>query len=108
MTCYAVGILRDVRMGPPIVEHLQRIEATLAPYDGPLIVHGGDATILEGTDPGNLIVIEFPDRSHAEPWYASAPYQAIIPLRSDKSDSTVFLVDGVDRDHQAIDVLSVT
>jgi len=49
-----------------------------------------------------------PDRSHAERWYASAPYQAIIPLRSDNSDSTVFLIDGVDRDHQAIDVLSVT
>jgi hypothetical protein len=29
--CYGFGILRDVKMGPPIVEYLERIDATLAP-----------------------------------------------------------------------------
>ena len=105
MTSYAVGILKRVSMGSPIVEYLQRIDATLAPYDGHFIVHGGVAAMIEGTSPGTLIVIEFPDRSHAENWYASAAYQEILPLRTRNAESTVFMIDGVDRDHLATDVL---
>jgi uncharacterized protein (DUF1330 family) len=105
MTSYAVGILHDVKMGPAIVEYLERIDATLAPFDGHFIVHGGQARVLEGTTPGTLIVIEFPDRSKAEDWYDSPAYQAILPLRAANSTSTIFLIDGVDRDHLATDVL---
>jgi uncharacterized protein (DUF1330 family) len=105
MTSYAVGILHDVKMGPAIVEYLERIDATLAPFDGHFIVHGGQARVLEGTSPGPLSVIEFPDRSKAEDWYGSPAYQAILPLRTANSTSTIFLIDGVDRDHLATDVL---
>jgi uncharacterized protein (DUF1330 family) len=106
MAAYAVGILRDVNMGPPIVEYLERIDATLAPYDGHFIVHGGRPSVLEGTSPGVLIVIEFPDRARAEGWYASPAYRDILPLRTENSTSTVFVIDGVDRDHRATDVLT--
>jgi uncharacterized protein (DUF1330 family) len=106
MTSYAVGILTDVKIGPPIVEYLQHIDATLAPYDGHFIVHGGKATMLEGSSPGTLIVIEFPERSMAEQWYGSAAYREILPLRTGSSQGTVFLIDGVDRDHLATDVLA--
>jgi uncharacterized protein (DUF1330 family) len=105
MTSYAVGILQDVKMGPPIVEYLERIDATLAPYDGHFIVHGGQNDMREGESPGTLIVIEFPDREAAEQWYASDAYRTILPLRTENSVSTVFLIDGVDRDHVATDVL---
>jgi uncharacterized protein (DUF1330 family) len=105
MTAYAVGILQDVKMGPPIVEYLERIDATLAPYDGHFIVHGGDTQVLEGESPGTLIVIEFPDRVEAEAWYGSAAYKEIVTLRTDNSVGTVLLVDGVGRDHVATDVL---
>jgi uncharacterized protein (DUF1330 family) len=105
MTSYAVGVLHEVKMGPAIVEYLERIDATLAPFDGHFIVHGGKPAVLEGTDPGTLIVIEFPDRSSAEGWYASPAYRAILELRTANSVSTVFLIDGVDRDHLATDVL---
>jgi uncharacterized protein (DUF1330 family) len=105
MASYAVALLRDVRIGPDIVEYLDRIDLTLAPFDGHFIVHGGLPEMLEGTDPGTLIVIEFPDRAHAEGWYESAAYQAILPLRTRNSDSTAFLIDGVGRDHRATDVL---
>jgi uncharacterized protein (DUF1330 family) len=105
MASYAVGILREVRMGDAIVEYLQRIDATLQPFDGHFIVHGGQPDVLEGTSPGTLVVIEFPDRAAAEQWYASSEYQAILPLRTDNADGTVFLIDGVDRDHLATDVL---
>jgi len=39
MTTYGVGILRDVKMGPPIVEYLERIDATLAPFDVHFVIH---------------------------------------------------------------------
>jgi uncharacterized protein (DUF1330 family) len=106
MASYGVGILRDVKMGPPIVEYLERIDATLAPYGGHFIVHGGELEVLEGTSPGVLIVIEFPDRASARTWYASEAYQEILPLRTENSVSTIFLVEGVGRDHRATDVLS--
>ena len=105
MTTYAVGILTDVTMGPAIVGYLERIDATLAPFDGHFIVHGAEPTMLEGTAPGTLVVIEFPDRSSAEGWYASDAYRAIVALRTENSTSTVFLIDGVGRDHLATDVL---
>jgi uncharacterized protein (DUF1330 family) len=38
MPAYAVADLRDVTMGPPIVEYLQRIDATLEPFNGRFLV----------------------------------------------------------------------
>jgi uncharacterized protein (DUF1330 family) len=105
MSAYAVAHMRRVTMGPPIVEYLERIDATLAPFGGHFIVHGGDFELLEGSWPGNLIVIEFPDREQARAWYHSDAYQAIVTLRTDNSDSDVIMIDGVDRDHKATDVL---
>ena len=92
--------------GPGIVEYLRRIDSTLAPYDGHFIIHGGETDVLEGTSPGTLVVIEFPDRAHASQWYASPAYQEILPLRTESSDATIFLIDGVDRDHKATDVIA--
>lgn len=106
MTTYGVGILRDVTIGPGIVEYLERIDATLAPYDGRFVIHGGEQDIREGERVGDLIVIAFPDRTSAEAWYGSDAYQAILPLRTDNATSTVFLVDGVGADHRATDVLA--
>jgi uncharacterized protein (DUF1330 family) len=105
MQAYAVALLRDVAMGPDIVEYLERIDGTLAPFGGHFVIHGGRNRMLEGDDPGTLIAIEFPDRESAEEWYASSDYQAILPLRTGNSDGTAWLVDGVDRSHRAVDVL---
>jgi hypothetical protein len=45
MTAYAVANLRNVRMGPAIIAYLQAIDATLAPFHGRFIIHGGDKTV---------------------------------------------------------------
>jgi uncharacterized protein (DUF1330 family) len=103
---YGIGILQDVDMGPAIVEYLERIDATLAPFEGRFVVHGGRQDVLEGVSPGTLIVIEFPDRARAEEWYRSPAYQEILPLRAEHSSSTILLTDGVDATHRATDVLA--
>jgi uncharacterized protein (DUF1330 family) len=106
MSAYAVAHMRHVTMGPAIVEYLQRIDATLAPFGGRFIVHGGAVEVLEGSWPGHLIVIEFPDRGRANAWYNSQAYQQIVALRTDNSQSDVVVVDGVGSGHRATDVLS--
>lgn len=105
MSAYAVGHLSEVSMGSDIVEYLQRIDATLDPFGGQFLVHGATPEVLEGEFPGDLIVIEFPDREHAHAWYDSAAYQEILPLRTDNAEGDVIIVDGVSEKHSATDIL---
>lgn len=102
---YAIAYLRNVRMGAEIVEYLERIDETLAPYDGHFIVHGATPERIEGEWEGAPIVIEFPDYDHLRDWYESAEYREILPLRTENSDGVVIFVEGVDRTHKATDVL---
>ena len=104
-TAYGVALLEDVRMGPAIVEYLERIDATLEPYGGRFVVHGARPEMLEGSSPGTMVVIQFPDSAQAQAWYDSAAYREILALRTENSSSTVFIVDGVGEDHRATDVL---
>jgi uncharacterized protein (DUF1330 family) len=106
MTAYAIADLHNVRLGPAIVEYLEKIDATLAPYGGRYVVHGGPKTVLEGSWAGDIVIIAFPSRDKAEAWYASPAYQSIARLRSDNSEGDVVLIDGVTEGHRATDVLA--
>ena len=108
MTAYAVAHMRQVTMGPPIVEYLERIDATLAPFGGRFLVHGGDVEVLEGSWPGALIVIEFPDHSQVRAWYDSEAYREIVALRTGNSRSDVIVAGGVGAGHRATDVLTAS
>ena len=55
---------------------------------------------------GGVVIIVFPDRAHARAWYASPAYRAILPLRTANSTAEVILIDGVDPDHRATDILA--
>lgn len=105
MTSYAVAHLHHVEMGPDIVAYLEAIDATLAPFGGKFMIHGGEKEHLEGAWPGDLIVIGFPDRDAARAWYVSPAYQAILPLRTRNSAGDVILINGVGNDHLATDIL---
>jgi uncharacterized protein (DUF1330 family) len=108
MAGYAVAHMREVRVNTEIVNYLEHIDATLRPFGGRFIVHGGEVEVLEGSWPGHLVVIEFPDRASARAWYRSPAYQSIVRLRTDNSNGDVVLVDGVDPEHQATDILRVS
>lgn len=103
---YAIAHLSHVDFGEAIIDYLQRIDATLAPYDGHFVVHGGDLETLEGDWAGDVVMIEFPSRAAARDWYDSPAYQEILALRSDHSASLVGLLTGVAPGHQATDKLS--
>ncbi|SFJ15945.1 DUF1330 domain-containing protein [Caulobacter sp. UNC279MFTsu5.1] len=106
MPAYAVAHLRSVDFGPAIIEYLQRIDATLEPYDGRFIVHGVQAEVMEGQWPGDIVVIAFPDLAAARAWYASPAYQAILALRTDHSQGDVILVAGCGANHKGADLLA--
>jgi uncharacterized protein (DUF1330 family) len=82
MSTFAVARLHRVNMGAEVVEYLERIDETLAPFGARFLVHGGRLEVLEGKWPGDLIIIEFPDREMARAWYGSSAYQSILPLRA--------------------------
>jgi uncharacterized protein (DUF1330 family) len=48
VTAYAVGILTDVSVNNDIVNYLVGIDATLEPYGGNFIIHGGQQALREG------------------------------------------------------------
>ena len=106
MCTYAIGHLHDVNVGPDIVEYLNRIDATLEPFGGQFIIHGGPVTLMEGSWSGDLIVIAFPNRDSARAWYDSPAYRHILPLRTRNSRGDVFFIEGVDAGHKATDVLA--
>lgn len=100
---YMIAYLQDVELGPEIAEYIERIDATMTPYGGRFLVHGGQLVGYEGTWDGDIVLLEFPDRVSAEEWYRSADYQAILPLRTEHSTSVVALVEGVPDGHRGID-----
>jgi uncharacterized protein (DUF1330 family) len=106
MSAYAIGIINETRLNDDIRAYLELIDATLRPYAGRFVIHGGPYLRMEGEPAGDLIVIEFPDLEIASRWYDSPAYRAIKPLRTANSVGTVFLVQGVPSDHRATDILA--
>ncbi len=106
MASFAIAQLRDVTMNEELVGYIEGIDATLAPFGGSFLVHGGPLSRVEGDWPGgDLIIIAFPDRAALEGWYASPGYQRILPLRTNNAAGDIVFVDGVDPAHKATDIL---
>ncbi len=99
---YAMAYIRDLDFGPEIIEYIEKIDATLAPYGGRFIVHGGPIVQVEGEWTGDVVIIEFPDATAAEEWYSSPAYQEILPLRTEHSRSMAGLLRGVPKDYRAV------
>ena len=106
LPAYAIAYLREVDVNDAVVDYLQRIDATLAPYDGRFVVHGGRLVPLEGEWDGDVVVIAFPSLGAAQAWYDSPAYQEILALRTDNSRSIAALVEGVPAGYQATDKLA--
>ncbi|MEU1629780.1 DUF1330 domain-containing protein [Streptomyces sp. NPDC020096] len=106
MTAYAIIHVRKIAMSPPIVEYLERIDATLQSFDGRFLAHGGDVDVREGDWPGTAVVLAFPDLDRARAWYTSAAYQEILPLRTANSESDLVFIQGVSAEHRATELLA--
>ena len=75
----------------------KRVMATLAPFEGKLLVGGSKCTVVEGDWPyERTVVLEFPSRGKAEGWYNSKAYQEILPLRLASMSCNAVIVDAVE------------
>ena len=101
MPAYAIAHLRSVELNDEIVTYLREIDATLEPYEGRFLIHGALPEVAEEPFGGALVCIEFPDLERARAWYASDAYQAILPLRTENSDSSAIVVDGTPAGYRA-------
>jgi uncharacterized protein (DUF1330 family) len=101
LPAYAIANLRDVRFGDEIVRYMHEIDATLEPFGGEFVVHGGPLDAVEGDWGGDIVIIRFPDRASARAWYDSPGYRAILPLRLENSSSETVIVEGVKPGHTA-------
>ncbi|NUP39465.1 MAG: DUF1330 domain-containing protein [Streptomyces sp.] len=106
MKAYAVAFVRKVEPNAEIVEYLQRIDATLDPFGGRFVVHGGGAECVEGDAVMDAIVIEFPDRGRLRAWWDSPEYQEILPLRTRNMVADIVFVDGVPAGYRGADALA--
>jgi uncharacterized protein (DUF1330 family) len=95
MPAYALAHLRTPQINDEVLEYIERIQDTMDPFQGRFLVHGADVEVAEGSWPGTVVIIEFPDVQAARDWYASPAYQEILPLRTDNIDGPAIVVDGV-------------
>lgn len=105
MPAYAIGHFDPIEMTPAIEDYLQRIDATLEPFGGQFLVHGGRVTRLEGDWRKALVIIAFPDREQALAWYNSPAYQDILSFRTATVTGEVIIIEGVPEGYRAPDLL---
>jgi uncharacterized protein (DUF1330 family) len=99
MPTFALAHLRTTSTHPDLVEYLERIKATLDPYEGRFVVHGPRVEVREGSWPGTVVIIRFPTAEQARGWYESPAYQEILPLRTRHLEADAILIEGVDDDY---------
>lgn len=69
--------------------------ASVAKHGGRFIVRGGNAELIEGSQPPKrVVVLEFPDAAAAKAWYNSPDYQEALKIRLANSQARVILVEG--------------
>jgi uncharacterized protein (DUF1330 family) len=88
MAAYLVGHI-TVKDNGLWQKYVSGVQESLSPFDSKIIFRGQLVEILAGQHEHDLVVvIEFPDQSTLNNWYASEKYQSLIPLR-DKAANVV-------------------
>ncbi|MFG2114126.1 DUF1330 domain-containing protein [Streptomyces sp. NPDC048718] len=97
MTAYAIARLYPTTApNKDVLDYIEGIQGTLDPFGGRFLIHGAPRReTIEGEWPGDVVMISFPDYAAARAWYASEPYQALIPLRARHMPGDIILIDGV-------------
>jgi len=76
-------------------EYIAEIPAFIARHSGRYIVQGVQPTIVEGDwKPDRLVILEFPQREHAEAFLSDPEIQDLFKLRHATTTSKLVLVEG--------------
>jgi uncharacterized protein (DUF1330 family) len=95
MPAYVIAAVSEAHDPEALEEYRRRNTEAVAAHGGRFVVRGGAIERLEGDwSPLRVVVIEFDDMEAARGWYASADYQAAIPIRQGASTTHLLLVEG--------------
>ena len=73
-----------------------RAAASIHAFGGRYLVRGGQIRVLEGQrHPSMMVIVEFPDATTANRWYASPEYAAALEMRDQALERSLVLVDGM-------------
>lgn len=83
---YAIGQIQ-VKDPDKWRDYCSRVPATLAPWNGQVMMRGSRLTVFHGEHGSTLaVVLRFPDAASVTAWHDSPAYQALIPLRNEAAD----------------------
>ena len=83
---YAIGHI-TVRDPVGWLEYCSKVPATLAPFQGEVLLRGRTRDVFAGAySQSQTVVLRFPDTDAAASWHASAAYQSLVPLRDAAAD----------------------
>jgi uncharacterized protein (DUF1330 family) len=86
MAAYVVGYM-TVKNPSQWKEYRDKVQATMEPYGGKVILRGRRSAVLAGEHQYTAsVVMGFPSTDAASQWYGSAAYQALIPIRDGAAD----------------------
>lgn len=94
----AAYLISDVTAKDPqaFETYRSRAAASIKRHGGRYLARGGAVTSLEGNwSPRTIIVVEFPDKEHAEAWYRSPDYAEALAVRDVALSRNLILVEGV-------------
>ena len=61
-------------------------------YGGEVLAADQNAIAVEGSKPGNVVLLKFESVEAAQKWYESPEYQAALPHRLDNSTNGIALI----------------
>ena len=97
MSAYLIAHV-DVTNPEGYEEYRAQVPAVIAAYGGRYLVRGGACEVLEGDwTPKRLVLLEFPTMEQARAFYGSSEYAEALALRHAAAESSVVLLDGLDR-----------
>ncbi len=94
MSAYIVATY-DITNPEGLEAYGPQVGPTLKPHNVEVLVAEHDSTAIEGNPAKSTVVLRFDDRDAAMAWYNSDAYQAIISLRTDNTEGSMVVVDGI-------------
>lgn len=102
---YAIAVISDVQVNDELFSYMEAVETTMRRFGGRWVSHGRTPEVREGSPPGDIVIIEFPDRVTAQAWYDSEEYQTVIPLRTRNCRAVVAIIEGVPSGYSTHDTI---
>jgi uncharacterized protein (DUF1330 family) len=93
----AAYIFAEVEVTDPVLfaDYSRQVPAVVAQYGGRYLVRGGAATLHEGSEPPQrLVILEFPDMAQLQAFYNSAEYKPLLAMRGRTAKSRLISIEG--------------